>query len=128
MAKLIDDGHRAAPAQFRQTIEVARQQANRQVAADMFVNLPRAEALQHYPALAGHYAVLEAVGRHGEAQKRTSLQRAQDHKQEKQRIAAAIEQGDRVQFKAGRLEVTPRQAVHSPQIDREPGKDRGRAR
>ena len=61
--------------------EVARQQADRRVTDYMFLNLPRAEALQHHPALAGHYALLEAIDRRGKATERTSPRRAQELKQ-----------------------------------------------
>lgn len=85
LAQLIDGGHRAAPAQYRQSVEVARQRANRLAAADMFLNLPRNEALQRYPALAHHYAVVEAIDRHGDAQGQTSPQRAHELRQAQQR-------------------------------------------
>lgn len=92
----------------------------------MFLNLPRSEALEHYPTLAGHYALVEAIDRHGEDKKRTLQRRAQELKQAQQRIAAAIEQGKALQFKAGKLDVAPGQVVPEPQRGLDRSKDRGR--
>ena len=126
LATLIDEGHRQANPEQRKGIDVARLQAHRRVAADMFLNLPRVEALEQNPRLAGAYGLLDVVDQHAEAQGMNGQVRAQEIGQVKRRIAAAIENGEELQVTSGRLEVvSPRVASQRP-VQRDPGKDRGR--
>lgn len=108
-------------AQERRSVEARRQQANLQVAADMFLNGPRAEALKHYPGLAGHYGLLDEVQRYGERQQGLSaLQRAKEFDRSWQQIASSIERAQGMRFRDGKLEVVVHEQAVPPTVVREP--------
>lgn len=131
LAGLIDGGYReaASPGQ-RRAIDRFRVEAHRQVAADVFLNLPRVEAVAQHPKLASAYGLLEAVDKQAQVQGLTGLQRSQELERAKLRIATAIEQGEALQFKSGELEVVPHRDDPQPEIAPQPeiSKDRGRVR
>jgi len=123
LGQLHDDNLRPLDAEQRRWVETRRRQADLQVAAEMFLNMPRAEALGHYPGLAGHYAMLEAMDRYREGQNLTAFERAQERERSHQRLAAAIEEGQAMSFRYGRLEVIPDPVVRKPEIEQDRGKE-----
>ncbi|NUZ09064.1 MobQ family relaxase [Piscinibacter koreensis] len=91
-------GHDATPEQ-RQSVDKARLQAHRRVAAAVFLSLPRDEAIKQHPKLADAYTLLEAFDRKLKAEGVTLPQRQQVTERSRQRIATAIEQGKSIQVK-----------------------------
>lgn len=75
--------------------------------------------------LAGAYRLLELVDGQAEANGLTQLQRSQEFERSRRRIAAAIEKGETLQFRSGRLEVLSRAILHSAEIGRKQDKNSG---
>ncbi|NUZ09012.1 hypothetical protein HQN59_25045 [Schlegelella sp. ID0723] len=125
LAGLIDGGYWQASPEQRQAIERASLQAHRRVAADVFLSQPQVKVVEQYPMLAGAYRLLELVEGQAETNGLTQLQRSQELERSRRRIAAAIENGEVLQFSAGKLEVPSRALVRSTEIQPEQGRNRG---
>lgn len=127
LAELIDGGLRepASPGQ-RRAIDRIRGEAHRRVEADVFLNVPRAEAIAQHPQLASAYGLLEAVD--SQARGLTGVQRSQELESAKLRIATAIEQGEALQVKSGKLDVVPPDTPDVPQPEIQRDRSRGPVR
>lgn len=127
LAELIDGGLRepASPGQ-RRSIDRIRGEAHRRVEADVFLNVPRAEAIAQHPQLASAYGLLEAVD--SQARGLTGVQRCQELERAKLRIATAIEQGEALQVKSGKLDVVPPDTPDMPQPEIQRDRSRGPVR
>lgn len=76
------------------TIEDLRQQAKRELAAEVFKQKPAAEAMKTHPELAGAYEAMAAVDKKAEADGLTEQQRAVIEARVRQNAANSIERGD----------------------------------
>jgi len=123
MGQLHDEGlSPALTAAQRRSIEVARQQLERQVSAGMFLHSPRAETLKQFAGLANDYAVLDAIERHLEPQNLSEQQKTQELQRSWQQIAGAIENGQGIEFRFGKLKIDV-----SRSVSQEPGSQRDRS-
>ena len=125
-ARLVEAGHAKVNDVQRSGIEQARREAQLQVMAAEFRILSADEMVHAYPKLEAAYFMLEAVEERSRAAGYSQAQRELVHQRSRQRIAAAIEQGQGIRLKDL---IDFEQPIQAQERERPaPEQDRGRER